>query len=183
MTARTRATYVATAGTNWGCTPCWHIVCHSNDISTSITVSASINFVVRIRLTRKLAAVVNGVDLSSRKVGDIIELSDSLARMMIAERWAEPVDEPALGHAAAQPNALNNSTSWTRQHLIVKICIVRQPSGSVGGISLDHYHVGRVYEVEPTVANYLVAEGFATFEMRDGQHPHEPPDAERRKKR
>jgi hypothetical protein len=73
--------------------------------------SASINFVARIRLTRKLAAVVNGVDLSSRKVGDIIELSDSLARMMIAERWAEPVDQPGVGHAAAQPNALDNSTS------------------------------------------------------------------------
>lgn len=65
---------------------------------------------VRIRLTRKLAAVVNGVDLSSRKVGDVIELSDSLARMMIAERWAEPVDQPALGQAAAQQNALSNST-------------------------------------------------------------------------
>jgi hypothetical protein len=65
----------------------------------------------------------------------------------------------------------------------VKIRIVSQPSGSVGGISLDHYHVGRVYEVEPTLANYLVAEGFATFEMRDEEHPHERPAAERRKKR
>ena len=73
--------------------------------------SASINFVTRIRLTRKLAAVVNGVDLSSRKVGDVIELSDSLARMMIAERWAEPVDQAAVGQAAPQPNPLNNSTS------------------------------------------------------------------------
>jgi hypothetical protein len=53
----------------------------------------------------------------------------------------------------------------------------------VGGISLDHYHVGRVYEVEPTLANYLVAEGYATFEMRDEEHPHERPAAERRKKR
>ena len=65
----------------------------------------------------------------------------------------------------------------------MKIRIVRQPSGSVGGISLEHYHVGRMYEVDPTLANYLVAEGFATFEMRDEEHPQEPPDAERRKKR
>lgn len=65
----------------------------------------------RIRLTRKLAAVVNGVDLSSRKVGDIIELSDSLARMMIAERWAEPVDQPGVGHKPAQPDSITDSTS------------------------------------------------------------------------
>ena len=77
----------------------------------AIPVSASINVVARIRLTRKLAAVVNGVDLSSRKVGDIIELSDSLARMMIAERWAEPVDQPGVGHAGVQPDTLNETTN------------------------------------------------------------------------
>lgn len=49
---------------------------------------------VRIRLTRKLAAVLNGVDVSSLEIGDVIELPDSAARMMIAERWAEPVSEP-----------------------------------------------------------------------------------------
>lgn len=48
---------------------------------------------VRIRLTRKLAAVLNGLDVSSLQVGDVIELPDSAARMMIAERWAEPVSE------------------------------------------------------------------------------------------
>jgi hypothetical protein len=46
---------------------------------------------LRVRLTRKLAASLNGVDLSHLKVGDILELPDSAARMMIAERWAEPV--------------------------------------------------------------------------------------------
>ena len=76
-----------------------------------ITVSASINLVARIRLTRKLAAVVNGVDLSSRKVGDIIELSDALARMMIAERWAEPADQPGVAHTPAQSDPLTDSTS------------------------------------------------------------------------
>ena len=65
----------------------------------------------------------------------------------------------------------------------MKIRIVSQPSGSVGGISLDHYHVGRVYEVEPTLANYLVAEGLATFEMRDEERPQDRPSEDRRKKR
>lgn len=48
---------------------------------------------VRIRLTRKLAASLNGVDLSSLSVGDVVELPEAAARMMIAERWAEPVAE------------------------------------------------------------------------------------------
>lgn len=46
---------------------------------------------IRIRLIRKLAASLNGVDLSSLHVGDVIDLPDSAARMMIAERWAELV--------------------------------------------------------------------------------------------
>jgi hypothetical protein len=49
--------------------------------------------VTRIRLTKKLAALLNGVDVSTLRVGDILELPDSAADMMIAERWAEPVTE------------------------------------------------------------------------------------------
>ncbi len=45
---------------------------------------------IRIRLIKKLAAVLNGLDLSALCVGDVIELPDSAARMMIAEGWAEP---------------------------------------------------------------------------------------------
>jgi len=48
---------------------------------------------VRIRLTRKLASSLNGVDLSSLNVGDVVELPEAAARMMIAERWAEPAAE------------------------------------------------------------------------------------------
>lgn len=49
---------------------------------------------IRIRLTKKLADRLNGLDVSLLKVGDVIELPDRVARMMIAEQWAEPV-EPA----------------------------------------------------------------------------------------
>jgi hypothetical protein len=48
--------------------------------------------VIRIRLTRKLAARLNDVDVSSLEVGDVMELPDWAARMMIAEQWAEPAD-------------------------------------------------------------------------------------------
>ena len=49
---------------------------------------------VRVRLTRKLAAVVNGVDISAINLGDVIELPPRSAAMLIAEGWAEPADEP-----------------------------------------------------------------------------------------
>jgi hypothetical protein len=46
---------------------------------------------LRIRLTRKLAECLNGVDISAFRVGEVIELPDQAARMLIAEGWAEKV--------------------------------------------------------------------------------------------
>jgi hypothetical protein len=48
---------------------------------------------MHVRLTKKLAEVVNGIDLSHCVEGDVIELPDAHAQMLIAERWAEPVSE------------------------------------------------------------------------------------------
>jgi hypothetical protein len=50
---------------------------------------------VRVRLTRKLAGVVNGVDISLIHTGDIIELPPRSAAMLVAEGWAEPANDPA----------------------------------------------------------------------------------------
>jgi hypothetical protein len=47
--------------------------------------------VVSVRLTRKLALTMNGVDVSRLKVGDTIELPESRARMLIESGWAEEV--------------------------------------------------------------------------------------------
>ena len=49
---------------------------------------------VRIRLTRKLAARLNGIDVTNQRVGDIMQLPDRAAAMLIAEGWAEAVAEP-----------------------------------------------------------------------------------------
>ena len=57
-----------------------------------------------VRLTKKLASVMNGVDVSSVNVGDILELPESAARMMIAEGWAVPSDDPASDFAAPSLN-------------------------------------------------------------------------------
>ena len=49
---------------------------------------------VRIRLTRKLAGRLNGIDVTNQRVGDIMQLPDKAAAMLIAERWAEAVVDP-----------------------------------------------------------------------------------------
>jgi len=43
---------------------------------------------MRVRLVRKLADRVDGIDLSHCTVGDLIDLAELQARIMIAERWA-----------------------------------------------------------------------------------------------
>lgn len=43
---------------------------------------------MRIRLTRKLANVVDGLDLSGHRVGDVFDVSARDARILIAEGWA-----------------------------------------------------------------------------------------------
>ena len=45
---------------------------------------------MKVRLTRKLAPVVDGVDLSSHEVGDVFDLPPEQARLVIAEDWAIP---------------------------------------------------------------------------------------------
>lgn len=43
---------------------------------------------MRVRLTRKLARELNGVDLSNHEVGDVVDLPDGKGRMLVAEEWA-----------------------------------------------------------------------------------------------
>jgi hypothetical protein len=45
-------------------------------------------------LIRKLAAVLNGVDLSQVNVGDVIYVPEAAAAMLIREGWAELVIQP-----------------------------------------------------------------------------------------
>src|SRR5437899_3246801 len=47
---------------------------------------------VRVRLVRKLAAMVDGVDLSGHSVGDTFGLKADDARLLIAEAWAVPAE-------------------------------------------------------------------------------------------
>jgi hypothetical protein len=44
--------------------------------------------IVRVRLTRKFAPEIDGVDLSRNDVGEIVDLPVAKAQLLIAEGWA-----------------------------------------------------------------------------------------------
>lgn len=46
---------------------------------------------MRVRLIRKLANSLNGIDLKKVRVGEVVDVSNSEASMLIAEGWAEPL--------------------------------------------------------------------------------------------
>jgi hypothetical protein len=49
---------------------------------------------IRVRLTKNLVSILDGVDISMLNVGEILELPDSSAALLIAEKWAEPIADP-----------------------------------------------------------------------------------------
>ena len=46
---------------------------------------------MRVRLIRKLAEAIDGVDISDYEVGDVLRLEPDQARLLIAEGWAVDV--------------------------------------------------------------------------------------------
>jgi hypothetical protein len=44
---------------------------------------------MRVRLTRKFADLINGIDLSKAHEGETLDLSEREAHMLLAEGWAE----------------------------------------------------------------------------------------------
>ena len=49
-----------------------------------------------VRLTRKLAERINGIDLRNRAVGDVVDLTDREALGLIAEGWARSLEQAAV---------------------------------------------------------------------------------------
>jgi hypothetical protein len=43
---------------------------------------------MKVRLTRKLAEYIDGVDLRGHQTGDLLELPSPDADLLVAERWA-----------------------------------------------------------------------------------------------
>ena len=57
---------------------------------------------MRLRLTRKLAERINGVDLSHYLVGEVLQLPDDAALCLVAKGWAV-LDELGASSAPHEP--------------------------------------------------------------------------------
>jgi hypothetical protein len=61
---------------------------------------------MRIRLTRKLSPLLNGVDISGQSVGDVIDLPRHDAELLLVAGWALPATdnnfEPSKGGDAGR---------------------------------------------------------------------------------
>jgi len=42
---------------------------------------------MRVRLTRKLAEMIDGIDLSGHNEGDLLNLPEPQGRLLVAEQW------------------------------------------------------------------------------------------------
>ena len=47
---------------------------------------------MQVRLTKKLAEAIDGIDLSDHRVGDVVDLPKHDAEILLAEGWASPVE-------------------------------------------------------------------------------------------
>jgi hypothetical protein len=65
----------------------------------------------------------------------------------------------------------------------VRVRITRELRGVVDGVALNRYHAGQAYEVSAELAEYLVAEGYASIEMRRRQRSRRNGSRDRRRRR
>jgi hypothetical protein len=45
---------------------------------------------MKVRLTRKYAERIDGIDLRNQQVGDVIDMPEPQARLLLLEQWALP---------------------------------------------------------------------------------------------
>ena len=70
---------------------------------------------VQVRLTKKLAEVIDGIDLSDRRVGDVVDLPRHDAEILLAEGWASPL-ESTFGVGTRRTDADDRRRRSTRKH-------------------------------------------------------------------
>lgn len=64
----------------------------------------------------------------------------------------------------------------------MRVCITKRPTKVViEGVNFSRLVPGECYDLSPSVAEYLVLNGYAVIEMRSDQRIHKPPKTERRR--
>jgi hypothetical protein len=71
---------------------------------------------VRVRLTRKLAEMIDGIDLSECRVGDVLDLPYRDAILLVEEGWALPEKAVYAGRSPVVEAADRARRSRKRQN-------------------------------------------------------------------
>ena len=58
---------------------------------------------MKVRLTKKYAENIDGVDLADHAVGEMLDLPAEKARLLLAEQWAAPDRRNEIGAAPTAP--------------------------------------------------------------------------------
>ena len=62
---------------------------------------------MKVRLVRKLADCLDGIDVTDYEVGDLLDLSPAEAILLVAEGWAAPEDsDGAKGRGGSRADEL-----------------------------------------------------------------------------
>ena len=131
---------------------------------------------MQIRLTRKLANCLDGVDVTLVRVGEVIELPQFEAQLLIAERWAEPFVPPAR-HAGAEliaPRAYPE-----RRHLprpLERLREVRRGLELHQAVEREHRRAEDAFREELRESRARVIRGASTAQKSDATETPPPPD-------
>jgi hypothetical protein len=82
-----------------------------------------------IRLVRKLAEQLDGIDMSARRAGDVFEVPRYEAELLIAEAWAVAADElrsGAINCLSALPQPAVATTTRLKRRTIEQLRSVRE---------------------------------------------------------
>jgi hypothetical protein len=72
---------------------------------------------LRLRLTRKFAEFINGIDLSRTRAGDLLDLPERDANVLMAEGWAVPANgADVMPRAEAADRPVRRSTPKPKEH-------------------------------------------------------------------
>jgi hypothetical protein len=66
---------------------------------------------MRVKLIRKFANAINGIDLTNVRVGDVVDMKPHHAALLVAEGWAEE-----LAPEQTQSRPADKSSSATESH-------------------------------------------------------------------